>query len=264
MLQSHNSIPSDIRAGPSSSRSRSSWRRTIRSSEARTSFSSWSGVAPVEGQALDAGHDLAAQPGHLDLEELVDALAEQHQELHPLEEGDVPVGHQVEEPIVEVEVGQLAGEVALFGVRPGAVGRSANGLDTHWATIATRPGGSIRIPARPEEPAGRRVRTGSGGGPEWVSGGPSRKGVRSEHRPHHRSHRGDPPREPQQVRVRPRAARDAPRPAAVLGHVLSSRLRVRARHPGRGRRPPGRPGPPGRADLPRAAWWSAGPSGCSG
>jgi hypothetical protein len=35
------------------------------------------------------GHHLAAQAGHLDLEELVDPLAEQDQELDPLQEGQL-------------------------------------------------------------------------------------------------------------------------------------------------------------------------------
>ena len=48
------------------------------------------GRAAVEGEALDTGHHLAPQAGHLDLEELVDALAEQDEKLDPLEEGDAP------------------------------------------------------------------------------------------------------------------------------------------------------------------------------
>ncbi len=47
------------------------------------------GRAAVEGQALDAGHHLAAESGHLDLEELVDPLAEEDQELDPLQQGDL-------------------------------------------------------------------------------------------------------------------------------------------------------------------------------
>ena len=69
------------------------------------------GGAPVGGAALDAGHHLALQPRHLDLEELVDPLGEEDQELHPLEEGDLVVVHQVEQAVVEVQVGELPGEV---------------------------------------------------------------------------------------------------------------------------------------------------------
>ena len=47
----------------------------------------------------------------------------------------------------------------------------------------------------------------------------------------------DPAWEPQQVRVRPRAARDPPRPAPLLGDGLPRRLRLRPRHPGARRRP---------------------------
>ena len=67
----------------------------------------------VEGQALDAGHHLATKAGHLDLEELVDPLAEQHEELDPLEQGDVGVGHQIQQAVVEVEIGELSGKEPL-------------------------------------------------------------------------------------------------------------------------------------------------------
>src|SRR4051812_37010156 len=45
----------------------------------------------------------------------------------------------------------------------------------------------------------------------------------------------DPAWKPQQVRDRPRHRAGVPRPAAVLGHRLPGRLRVPARHSGRGR-----------------------------
>ena len=79
--------------------------------------------------------------GHLDLEELVDPLAEQDQELDPLEERDIlGIGHQVEQPVVEVEVRELAGEVPGIGVVPELLVQPPHGLDAHCPTIAIRPG----------------------------------------------------------------------------------------------------------------------------
>ena len=88
------------------------------------------GGAAVEGPAGDAGDHLAAQSGHLDLEELVDPLGEEDEELHPLEQGQVGLGHQVEQPVVEVEVGELAGEVPATParLRPGQPRRSGSSL----------------------------------------------------------------------------------------------------------------------------------------
>ncbi len=75
-------------------------------------------MLPLRAEALDAGHHLAPQSGHLHLEELVDPLAEEDEELDPLEQGHAVIGDQVEQPVVEVEVGELAGEVPGVSSRP--------------------------------------------------------------------------------------------------------------------------------------------------
>ncbi|CAA9221502.1 MAG: Inorganic pyrophosphatase, partial [uncultured Acidimicrobiales bacterium] len=69
-------------------------------------------------------------------------------------------------------------------------------------------------------------------------------------RSHHRHRRRDPPWQPEQVRDGPRDRGDPPRPAPVLRHRVPGRLRLRARHPGRGRRPPRRPRPARGRDVP--------------
>ena len=61
----------------------------------------------------------------------------------------------------------------------------------------------------------------------------------------------DPHGQPQQVRVRPRAARDPAGPPPLHRHHLSGGLRLRPRHPGRRRRPARRAGAGDRPDLPR-------------
>jgi len=66
------------------------------------------GRAPVEGPVADAGGHLVEQSGHPDLEELVEVLAEDGQELGPLEQGDGGVVDQGEDPLVEVEPRELA------------------------------------------------------------------------------------------------------------------------------------------------------------
>ena len=45
--------------------------------------------------------------------------------------GHVAVGHQIEQPVVEVEVRELAGEVAGIGVVPELVVQPPHGLDAH-------------------------------------------------------------------------------------------------------------------------------------
>ena len=124
----------------------------------------------VEGPALDAGHHLAPQAGHLDLEELVDPLAEEDEELDPLEQGELGVGHQVEQAVVEVEVGELAGEVPLVGVRAGA-GRRTRGRcrrssandSNHRPRFRRVPPVDRRTTGR-SPPAGRSPRAGRGAG----------------------------------------------------------------------------------------------------
>ena len=119
------------------------------------------GRAAVERQGLDAGDHLPPQSGHLDLEELVDPLAEQDQELDPLEQRDILVGHQVEQPVVEVEVGELAGEEPGIRVRawpsftPRAVsmliGQRYNQARSSLRAARTRSAGKPRLQtARPE------------------------------------------------------------------------------------------------------------------
>ena len=70
------------------------------------------GRAPVGRGDADPGRHLLLQTGDPDLEELVEVLAEDGQELGPLEERHGLVGRQGEHPLVEVEPGQLAVEVA--------------------------------------------------------------------------------------------------------------------------------------------------------
>ena len=91
--------------------------------------------ATVEGGGADPGHDLLLQPGDAHLEELVEVLAEDRQELGPLEERDRVVGRQREDPRVEVEPGELTVQVALGGDRvdprpgsPRGVGGRSHGL----------------------------------------------------------------------------------------------------------------------------------------
>ena len=51
------------------------------------------GRAAVESLAGDAGNHLAPQTGYLHLEELVDAFGKEDEELDPLEQGQVSLGH---------------------------------------------------------------------------------------------------------------------------------------------------------------------------
>ena len=74
----------------------------------------------------------------------------------------------------------------------------------------------------------------------------------------------DPPGQPQQVRVRPRAARDAARPAAVLGDRLPGRLRLRPRHPRARTATRSTCSCCSRTRRSRAAGSGSGPSACSG
>ena len=70
------------------------------------------GGAPVGRGDADPGRHLLLQTGHPNLEELVEVLAEDGEELGPLEERHGLVGGQGEHPLVEVEPGQLAVQVA--------------------------------------------------------------------------------------------------------------------------------------------------------
>ena len=94
------------------------------------------GRAAVESLAGDAGNHLAPQSGYLHLEELVDAFGKEDEELDPLEQGQVYLGHQIEQAVVEVEVGQLTGEVR--GLRTPVVPGPACmvGLVGHGPTLA--------------------------------------------------------------------------------------------------------------------------------
>ena len=75
--------------------------------------------------------------------------------------------------------------------------------------------------------------------------------------PVRRRHR-DPARQSQQVRVRPRAARDPARPPPLLGHGVPVRLRLRPRHARARRRSPRRAGAPRGPDVPRLLGGGAG------
>jgi hypothetical protein len=68
--------------------------------------------APVRAGDGQASGQLVLERGHPDLEELVEVLAEDGQELAPLEHGDPLVLRQGQNPLVEVEPGQLAIQVA--------------------------------------------------------------------------------------------------------------------------------------------------------
>ena len=70
------------------------------------------GGAPVRRGGAEPGGHLLLEAGHADLEELVEVLAEDGQELGPLEQRHRVVGGQGEHPLVEVEPGELAVEVA--------------------------------------------------------------------------------------------------------------------------------------------------------
>ena len=75
------------------------------------------GVRPSGRGPHDAGRHLVLQAGHPHLEELVEVLAEDGAELHPLEQRDGGLVGQREDPRVEVEPGQLAVQDPLVDVR---------------------------------------------------------------------------------------------------------------------------------------------------
>jgi hypothetical protein len=72
------------------------------------------GRVAVRGPAAHTGGHLVLQAGHPHLVELVEVLAEDGQELHPLEQGCRRVFGEGQHPGVEVEPRQLAVEVALL------------------------------------------------------------------------------------------------------------------------------------------------------
>ena len=74
------------------------------------------GAAVGRGGA-DPGRHLLLQAGDADLEELVEVLAEDGQELGPLEQRHLLVLGEREHPLVEVEPGELAVEVPRLVVR---------------------------------------------------------------------------------------------------------------------------------------------------
>ena len=92
------------------------------------------GLMPVGRAGAEAGRHLVLETGHPDLEELVEALGEDGQELHPLEQGHPVVRRQIQQPGPELEPGQLAvdeawrvleGRRQVLGTGPGPRCRSA-------------------------------------------------------------------------------------------------------------------------------------------
>jgi len=100
--------------------------------------------APVGAEGRHFASHLVLQRRHPDLEELVEVLAEDGEELRPLQQGDPLVLGQGQDPLVEVEPGQLAIAVADRGLVPH--GRDLVGSSGHAAIV----------------PAGGR------GGPAWL------------------------------------------------------------------------------------------------
>ena len=84
--------------------------------------------APVGAGAADAGGHLVLQAGDPHLEELVEVLAEDRQELGPLEQRDAVVLGQRQDALVEVEPGQLAVAVPLRGASAAARPRRGSAL----------------------------------------------------------------------------------------------------------------------------------------
>ena len=83
----------------------------------------------------DAGRDAALEPGHPDHEELVEVAREDREITDALEQRDVGVGRQLQDPLVELQPRDLAVEEAVRGqavlVRPVHPGRD----DPHEATV---------------------------------------------------------------------------------------------------------------------------------
>ena len=63
------------------------------------------------------GEHLLLQARHADLEEVVEVLAEDGQEAHPFEEGQLRILRHRQDPFIEVEPGELAVDVAGTGER---------------------------------------------------------------------------------------------------------------------------------------------------
>ena len=108
-----NTIPFSARPGTISSSKMASTSTERSSSRERISVELGGGAAAVGGGLAEAGGHLVLQAGDPDLEELVEVLAEDGQELGPLEQGLAAIGGQRQHPGVEVEPGQLTVDEAL-------------------------------------------------------------------------------------------------------------------------------------------------------
>ena len=100
--------PRPGRASTWSRKMRSAWSASSSTRVADRERAAAAGVRPSGLSCADAGRDLVLEPGHADLEELVEVLAEDGEELGPLEQRHRRVVGQGEHPGVEVEPRQLA------------------------------------------------------------------------------------------------------------------------------------------------------------
>ncbi len=98
------------------------WRSTRAVTRPGDGLELLAGTQAVGRPGAEPGRHLVLEPGHPDLEELVETLGEDGEELGPLEEWLAPVGGQVQEPVGEVEPRQLA-----VGETPGRTRRVARG-----------------------------------------------------------------------------------------------------------------------------------------
>src|SRR5664279_4110780 len=87
------------------------------------------------------------------------ALAEQDQELDPFEQRDVRVVHQVQQPVVEIEIRQLASEVPGVGTGPCIRLGTTYRIHTHRTNDSLRPpvaSGAAVTRSGMEVPRGKR------------------------------------------------------------------------------------------------------------
>ena len=160
------------------------------STRSRIPRSCSAGVRPSGAARAEPGRHLVLQAGHPDLEELVEVLAEDGEELGPLEQRARRVVGQGEDPGVEVEPGQLAVEEATVVGSPrrraatGGRHRLVDGaLDGTVAVVsrrAVRPADGSGASAgeagvrRSTPPRGGRGPTRAGGSPARRRGRPAR------------------------------------------------------------------------------------------
>ena len=132
------------------------------------------GVRPSARGLDDAGGDLVLQAGHPHLEELVEVLAEDGEELRPLEQRHVGVLGQRQHPGVEVEPGQLTVQEP--------VGDSV-GAQTRRRRAVGRRRGTRRRTTRSRTPSRRAWAEPTVGLPTVFAPGSGRSGQSSSGRP---------------------------------------------------------------------------------